>query len=74
MLYRILTFLVGLILATIGIMFTIIYISYLDVNYTFNEFYNNVIKHIEILYAPIGISLMLIACFGKFKLFTKTVI
>ncbi len=74
MLYRILLFLVGLAFATMGIMFTVIFISYLEPNYTFYEFYHFVIRRFETLLVPIGLILMMIACFAKFKIFKKTLI
>ena len=74
MIYRILLFILGLCLATMGIMFTVIFISYLGPSYTFDDFYNLVIKRIETLFTPLGLALMFIACFAKFKIFKKTII
>ena len=74
MIYRILLFLLGLILATIGIMFSILFVSYLEPGYTINEFFQCVFGHLETYFIPIGIILMVLACFAKFKIFKKTII
>ena len=74
MIYRILLFLLGLILATIGSMFTILFVSYLEPGYTFYEFYQCVLCRLETYFIPIGITLMVLACFAKFKIFKKTII
>ena len=74
MIYRILLFLLGLILATIGIMFSILFVSYLEPGYTIIEFFHCVFSHLETYFIPIGITLMVLACFAKFKIFKKTII
>lgn len=74
MIYRILLFLLGLILATIGHMFSILFVSYLEPGYTINEFFQCVFSHLETYFIPIGITLMVLACFAKFKIFKKTII
>ena len=72
MFYRIILFLVGLSLATYGIMCLIIYLSYLNINYTITDFFHIITTNFEIILFPIGLIIMLIACFGKFKFFKKT--
>lgn len=74
MIYRILLFLLGLILATIGVMFLILFVSYLEPGYTMNEFFQCIFSHLETYFIPIGITLMVLACFAKFKIFKKTII
>lgn len=74
MIYRILLFLLGLILATIGVMFSILFVSYLEPGYTMSEFFQCIFSHLETYFIPIGITLMVLACFAKFKIFKKTII
>ena len=74
MIYRILLFLLGLILATIGVMFSILFVPYLEPGYTMNEFFQCIFSHLETYFIPIGITLMVLACFAKFKIFKKTII
>ncbi len=74
MIYRILLFFAGLLLTTNGIMFSIINISYLQVEYSFNEYLFLLFKRFETWLIPIGIAMMIMACFAKFKIFQKTII
>ena len=74
MIYRFLLFIFGLVISTIGVLFTMINVSYLQVDYAFSEYLMLILKRFESWLIPIGLLFMLIACFAKFKIFNKTII
>lgn len=63
MIYRILLFFIGLFFTSMGIMFGVIFLSFLEVGYTFEQYIQYITQRWETLLAPIGALLMLISLF-----------
>lgn len=61
MIYRLLTFLIGLFIATISLSITIISFSLLQFGYTLEEFVNYLIKRPETYLFPVGLIMMILA-------------
>lgn len=61
MLFRVLLFLIGFGLTTIGFMYIIVYLNLISIGYNFLEYVNFIIRRIECLNAIIGIILMIVA-------------
>ena len=62
---RILFFLIGFGLSIIGFMYIIMYLNYLEIGYTWIEYFNLISKRFECLLAPIGIFIISIVVFLK---------
>lgn len=62
---RIILFLVGFGFSIIGFMYTIAYLNYLSIGYSFTDYLKFIITKIECLLAPIGLILISIAIFKK---------
>ena len=61
MFFRILLFLIGFGLTTIGFMYIIVYLNLISIGYNFLEYGEFIIKRVECLNAPIGILLMILS-------------
>jgi hypothetical protein len=61
MFFRIILFLIGFGLTTIGFMYLIAYLNLFTIGYNFFEYVNFIIRRIECLNAIIGIVLMVVA-------------
>jgi len=62
---KIMFFLIGFGLSIIGFMYIIMYLNYLEIGYTFVEYFNFISKKFECLLAPIGIIIISIVVFLK---------
>lgn len=58
--FRLLLFLFGFILMTIGFVFDIIYLNLLTFGYSFLEYLGYIFTHIECLYTLIGLFIILV--------------
>lgn len=63
--YRLTMFVIGLILATTGMIFFILYISLLNYGLTIGEFIAYILKTQEFYLLPFGVFLMFLSLFGK---------
>lgn len=63
MIYRILTFSIGLILAACGASFLILYSAYLQLGFSFGNYLALVFTRFETYFLPIGLALMAAALF-----------
>ncbi len=68
MFFKIILFLVGFGLTTIGGMYIICYLNLLTIGYNFFEYANFICRRIECLIALLGIILMSISIGGKLEL------
>ena len=67
MFIRILIYIIGIILASTGLTFIIIYLNLINMGYTFLEYVNFIIRRLECLNLFIGIILILISLLVKKK-------
>lgn len=63
--YRLTMFVIGLILATTGMIFFVLYISLLNYGLTIGEFIVYILKTQEFYLLPFGVFLMFLSLFGK---------
>ena len=63
MLFRILIFLIGFGLTTIGFMYIIAYLNLLDIGYNFYEYVNFIIRRIECISLLIGLIIIYLTIF-----------
>lgn len=63
--YRLTMFVIGLILATTGMIFFVLYISLLNYGLTIGEFIVYILKTTEFYLLPFGVFLMFLSLFGK---------
>lgn len=63
--YRLTMFVIGLILATTGMIFFVLYISLLNYGLTIGEFIFYILKTQEFYLLPFGVFLMFLSLFGK---------
>lgn len=63
--YRLTMFVIGLILATTGMIFFVLYISLLNYGLTIGEFIVYILKTQELYLLPFGVFLMFLSLFGK---------
>ena len=62
---KMLFFLIGFGLSIIGFMYIIMYLNYLEIGYTFNEYISFISGRFECILAPIGIIIISIIVFLK---------
>lgn len=62
---KIIFFLIGFGLSIIGFMYIILYLNYLEIGYTFLEYFNLISKRFECILAPLGIIIISIVIFLK---------
>ena len=65
MFFRILLLLIGFGLATIGFMYIILYLNYIEIGYSFLEYLKFILKRFECWLAIIGFILIIISIFKK---------
>lgn len=63
--YRLTMFVIGLVLATTGMIFFVLYISLLNYGLTIGEFIVYILKTQEFYLLPFGVFLMFLSLFGK---------
>lgn len=63
MLFRIFLFLIGFGLTVIGLTYIILFLNYLTIGYTFEEYVNFIIRQFECYYVLIGLIIMLFCIF-----------
>ena len=63
MLFRIFLFLIGFGLTVIGLTYIILFLNYLTIGYTFEEYVNFIIRQFECYYVLIGLIIMIFCIF-----------
>lgn len=64
--YRVMWFTLGVLMASWGLVFNIIYLALFDLGYSFNDYWNYLVSRSEVYLLPLGFMIVLFALIWPF--------